>query len=152
GRNFASAEDLPETKPDQIGGAGIFDDAEGQRGGGEQRREAERGRGDMDECGRVDTQYRDEAGAAALLDRAGEDVEHGWARHDQQHQGGADEQPQVGGAGRYDFHAESPSSTALGASSAQPGLSVNDGTASHPIVRPAIRSADGVSVKACVSD
>ena len=58
----------------------------------------------MHERRRVDAEIRDEAGEPALLDRTPNDVENRRSGNEQQHQGGADEQPEIGGTGRDDFH------------------------------------------------
>src|SRR6185437_6432130 len=68
-RYIDAPEDLLETQPDEIGGAGIFHDAEGEGGGGEQRREAKGCCEDMDQGRSVDAQIRDETGNPALLRR-----------------------------------------------------------------------------------
>ena len=103
-RRFDAAKNLLEAEPDQIGSARIFDDGEGQRRRGEHRRQSECCGGDMDERRCMDAEIRDEAGEPTLLDRAPDDVEYGWSGNEQQHKCGADEQPEIGGTGRYDFH------------------------------------------------
>ena len=52
----------------------------------------------------MDAEIGDEACHPALRHRAGDDVEHGGAGNQQQHQGGADEQADVRGAGNDDLH------------------------------------------------
>src|SRR5258708_6313209 len=70
-----TAKDLFEPEPDQVSRTRILDDAEGEHRGGDQRREPDGSRDDMDERCRMDAEVRDEARKPPLLGGAGDDIE-----------------------------------------------------------------------------
>ena len=76
---------------DEIGGAEIFDDAEGRGGRDEERGKADGGCGGVDERADTDAESGDEAGVAAVADAAANDVEDGGAGDGEEKCGGADE-------------------------------------------------------------
>src|SRR5690606_12755001 len=85
-----------DAEPDEIGGAEIFQHGEGEGGGGDDRRHADRRGDDMGEIAKADPGHRDQPAGAALLYRAGDDVQHGGAGGEQQHERGAEEE-EIGG-------------------------------------------------------
>src|SRR5260370_42162103 len=74
---------------------------------------------------RLDTEIRDEAGQSPLLDGTRNDVKDCRARNEQQYQGRADEQPEIGCRGYDDLHAGSLSRLiAMTASGAESGARI----------------------------
>jgi hypothetical protein len=86
------AEQAARPDDDQVRGAEVLDDVERDRGGGEQRGEADRRRGDVDERPRRDPGHRGDARPAAVGDALRDDVEHRRPGHDEQQERGTDEQ------------------------------------------------------------
>ena len=69
---------------DQVGGARVLDDLEGDGRAKEQRREPDRGEHDVDEPARSDPRCRREPGDPAAVDRLRDDVDHRGARDDRE--------------------------------------------------------------------
>src|SRR5690606_8995940 len=98
--------DLLQSQPDQVGRAGVLDDAEGQRRRGQQGRQPQRRGHHVHQGGRVDAQVGHQPGLAALFHRLRDDEQHRRTGNDEQHQGGADEQRQACGTGNHEFHGQ----------------------------------------------
>ena len=93
----------PDAEKDQVGGARVLDDVERDRRGHDQRGQADRGGGDVDERAEVDAEHRHEPRRPALLDAAGDDVEHRRSGHEQQRNSRDDEHPSVVGVGDHEL-------------------------------------------------
>src|SRR5579864_2641919 len=93
GRSFEGfvAPQLLYAEVDEIGGAEIFNDAEGGGGRDEKSGEADGGCGGVDESADADAERGNQAGVAALADAASDDVKDGWAGDGEKQCGGADE-------------------------------------------------------------
>ena len=89
-------EQLADPEIDEVGGAGVLDDAERERGGHDQRGEARcRGR-HMDERAEVDSGNGSEPDPASLFAALDDDVEDSRARDRQQRQRSQAKQPERG--------------------------------------------------------
>ena len=74
------------TQVDEIGGTRVLHDREGQRRLDDERREPERRRHDVNQGSDLDSEHGDEARHTPLLDAPRDDVEHGGAGYDEQHE------------------------------------------------------------------
>ena len=151
----AAREQRPQAEADQVHGPGDLHRSERDRGRRDEGREPE-GRGrDVSERPDVDPEHRDEARSPALVDGAGDDVEHRRAWDEKQRERRDDEEPdrrRVGDHRLSSHTSRSPSSVRNGSTrsivsecgatrSARPPVAIaRASTPSSPRIRPTIPS------------
>src|SRR5262249_40489107 len=91
GLAVVAREDSPDADRDQVRRSDGLDDGEPLGRRRDQRREADGGRGDVDETARRDAQRRDEPSSPALVDALRDDVRDRRARDDRERDGGKQE-------------------------------------------------------------